>query len=333
MSYRVAIIIPTFNEERYIEACIHSISKQTFSFAEMDVMIVDGRSTDSTRSIVNILSQKYVNVRLLDNPGRIQSIAFNIGLANSDAPYIIRMDAHVEYDPKYVELCIKHLETNPVIGDVGGICITKTRKRGVIPDANKIVCQSKFGIGGAAFRIGAEAGFVDTVPFGAFPRQVVEKIGGMREDLARAEDNEYVSRIHKAGYKVYLDPAIISTYYARDTFRGIIKQMYANGLSIGQLFYVDRTAIGLRHFVPFAFVCSLAISAIGANFFLPFLWFLIAILGAYVTLALCATIMLCVKYGWKYFVVLPPLFFSVHVAYGCGTLVGLFKYAKQYKSK
>jgi len=326
----IAVIIPTLNEERFIGNCLDCLIKQTFPFEKMDVMVVDGGSKDKTRIIVDGFSQKYENIRLLDNPGKIQSIAFNIGVNNSDAPYIIRLDAHVEYDSRYVELCLKHLETIPDIGDVGGICITKTRNKGLLPEANKILCQSKFGIGGAAFRVGAEAGFVDTVPFGAFPRHIVEMVGGMREDLARAEDNEYVSRIHKAGYKVYLDPAIVSTYYARDTFRGIIKQMYANGLSIGQLFYVDKSAIGLRHFVPFAFVCSLIISILGAIFFLPFLYLLLAILGAYVICALFATVALCVKNGWEYFLILPSLFFCVHVTYGWGTIVGLFKYAKQY---
>ncbi len=328
--YTVAVIIPTLNEELYIRDCIESISNQTYAFDEMDILVVDGGSTDKTVSIVKELSQNSSNVRILDNPGKIQSIAFNIGVKNSSAPFVIRLDAHVSYDRHYIERCLYHLNRIPQIGDVGGICLTKTRRSGLIPEANAIVCQSRFGIGGASFRVGAPAGFVDTVPFGAFPRYVVDEIGGMREDLARAEDNEYVTRIKKAGYKVYLDPEIISTYYARDTYKGIIKQMYANGLSIGQLFYVDRSAIGSRHFVPFAFLLSLFISIIGAIFWRPFLWLLLMILSMYFLCAIAATFVLCSKNGWKYFFLLPLLFFSVHCSYGWGTFVGLFKYAKQY---
>lgn len=328
--YKVAVVIPTYNEELYIEKCIESVRNQSYPFDEMDVMIVDGRSTDATREIVTKISKKWTNVRLLDNPGKIQSIAFNIGVSNSAAPYIVRLDAHAEYNEKYIELCIKNLAANYQIGDAGGVCTIRPRREGIIPEANAILNQSKFGIGGAAFRVGAKAGFVDTVPFGSFPRHVVEEVGGMREDMPRAEDNEYVTRIKKAGYKIYLDPEVVCTYYSRDTFSGSVKQMYANGLSIGQLFYVDRTAIGLRHFVPFAFMTSLILSSIGALFWKPLLCLLLLIMAMYFLCAVIATFILCSKNGWKYLFILPVLFFSVHCAYGWGSLVGLFKYVKQY---
>ena len=324
--FKVAIIIPTLNEELYIASCLESIKAQTYPFDMMDIMVVDGGSKDKTREIVDDFSSSHSNGRLLDNPGRIQSIAFNIGVKNSDAPYVIRLDAHVSYEKHYIERCIKHLETMPEVGDVGGICETKVRRPGILPESIAVLCQSKFGIGGAAFRVGASAGYVDTVPFGAFPRNVINEVGGMREDLARAEDNEYVSRIRRAGYKVYLDPDIISTYYARDTFTGIIKQMYANGKSIGQLFYVDRSAIGLRHFVPLAFVLGLLFSFCGTFIWFPIFYLLLTVIGLYSIVNILATCLECKKHGWKYIVALPILFMSVHISYGVGTIFGLIKY-------
>ena len=147
----------------------------------------------------------------------------------------------------------------------------------------------------------------------------------MREDMPRAEDNEYNSRIHKYGYKVFLAPDIISTYYARDTYRGSVKQMYNNGDSISLLFFVDRTAIGLRHFVPFLFVSGIILGVLLGFIYQPIWWLLCIGIGLYFILNLLATINECRKYGWKYFIVLPMLFFSVHVAYGLGTIIGLFR--------
>ena len=267
---------------------------------------------------------RFHNIRLLDNPGKIQSIAFNIGVTHSDAPYIIRLDAHVEYDCKYVELCLKHLSEIENVGNVGGICNMKPQRLGLIPEASAILNCSRFGIGGAAFRVGGEPGLVDTVPFGAFPRKVIEEIGGMREDLARGEDNEFNSRIKKAGYKIYFNPEIVSTYYARDTVHGCVKQMYANGVSIGRLLNIDRESVGLRHLVPLAFVLSLIICAIGAFFWKPLLWLLIIALGLYLLADMAATFMACKKHGLKFVLVLPWLFFCVHVAYGWGTIIGIF---------
>lgn len=324
--FDIAVIIPTLNEELHIKRCIESVRCQSFPFEHMDVMVVDGRSSDSTRKIVGELCQIYPNIRLLDNPGKIQSIAFNIGVAASTAPYVVRLDAHAEYDERYIELCIKHLEENSSIGDVGGIWKIRPRCRGLIPEGNAILNQSRFGIGGAAFRVGAKAGYVDTVPFGAFPRFVIDEIGGMREDMPRAEDNEYVTRIRRAGYKIYLDPDIQCVYYSRDTLGGSMKQMYANGLSIAHLFYIDRSAIGLRHFVPFGFVMSLLLTIVSSLFYFPFFYIFVFIISLYLLCAILSAIIESAKHGWKYLFVLPIMFTCVHIAYGIGTLVGLFRY-------
>ena len=187
---------------------------------------------------------------------KIQSVAFNIGFKKSTAPYIIRLDAHAEYDSKYISLCIENLKQDEKRGNVGGRCNILPFNQSLWAQTNAILNHSRFGIGGAAFRVSKEAHNTDSVPFGAFPRKIIEKIGGMREDLPRGEDNEYNSRIRKAGYKIFFDPNIISSYFARPTLGASCKQMYANGNSIGYLYYIDREAIGIRHLVPLLFVVS-----------------------------------------------------------------------------
>lgn len=95
--YTVAVVIPTLNEEKFIARCLDSVIAQSYPFAEMDVMVVDGGSKDRTRKIVEEYGRTYKNIRFIHNPGRIQSIAFNIGVKNSEAPYIVRLDAHALY--------------------------------------------------------------------------------------------------------------------------------------------------------------------------------------------------------------------------------------------
>ena len=140
------------------------------------------------------------------------------------------------------------------------------------------------------------------------------------------EDNEINSRLRKFGYSIFLDPKIVSSYYARDTFGGSVRQMYNNGVSIGHLFYVDKDAIGLRHFIPFLFVAGLIGGLILSFFSKRFLYVYLGVLSLYVVLDLVASAYECKKYGWKYMISLPLLFFSVHIAYGVGTIVGIFKY-------
>ena len=322
----VVIIIPTLNEENFIERCLHSVLAQTYPAEQMDIMIVDGGSTDCTCDIVHSISAEHPNIRLIHNPKRYQSAAFNIGVAESTAPYIIRMDAHTLYACHYVERCVALLKEHPNYGNVGGACDILPQNQSLIARANALLNHLKFGIGGAAFRVGAKAGEVDSVPFGAFRREVVEQIGGMREDLARGEDNEYNSRIRKAGYIVCFDPEIRSSYYARSAWGTSCRQMYTNGVSIGKLFYIDRKAIGLRHLVPFAFVLSIIVALVMGCFTI-YGWYLLGvIMGAYLLAALAADIDACRKYGWEYVFILPPLFFCVHISYGGGTLIGLIKH-------
>ena len=332
MNYKVAVIIPTLNEEKFIARCLDSVIMQTYPFEDIDIMVVDGGSKDKTQEIVDEYKNKYPNIRFINNPGRIQSIAFNIGVKESDAPYIVRLDAHATYNRVYIEKCIEKFSANAevlgcapeFIGNVGGVCSIRPQHSGLIAETSAILNQSRFGIGGAAFRIGASAGFVDTVPFGCFPRRVLEKIGGMREDLPRGEDNEFNSRIRKAGYKIYLDPQIICTYFSRDTLKANMKQMYANGVSIGRLFYIDKDSVGIRHMIPLLFVLGIIIGTILSCMWMPFFYALLAGLVLYFSCDLVASLLAAKEHGWKYFLPLFIMFFCVHVSYGCGTIVGMF---------
>lgn len=331
MDYSVAIIIPTLNEEKFISRCLDSVIAQTYPFEEMDVMVVDGGSGDRTKEIVGEYQQRYPNVRLINNPGKIQSIAFNIGVDNSTAPYIVRLDAHAFYKPYYIEGCVKGLKENDKRGNVGGLWDIQPQSTSLWATTNAILNYSKFGIGGATYRIGAEAGNVDTVPFGSFPRTMIEKIGGMREDLPRGEDNEYNSRIKKAGYSIYFDPRIECIYYARPTLKASCKQMFANGESIGHLFYVDRESIGLRHLIPLLFVLGIIIGGICSIFFKPIKYVFLAGLALYLTCDLIASIVAAKKHGWKYCLPLFVMFLCVHISYGLGTIKGIINGGKKFR--
>lgn len=324
MNYEVAIVIPTLNEERFISRCLDSIIKQTFKFEKMDVMIIDGGSNDKTKDIVAEYQKSHQNIRFIENKKKIQSVAFNIGIKNSTAPYIIRLDAHAEYDSEYIYLCIKNLKDDKKRGNVGGRCNILPFNQSVWAQTNAILNHSRFGIGGAAFRVSNEAHNTDSVPFGAFPRKIIEKIGGMREDLPRGEDNEYNSRIRKAGYKIFFDPNIISSYFARPTLGASCKQMYANGNSIGYLYYIDREAIGIRHLIPLLFVVSGLFSIIISVLWSPFCYVFCGGLALYLIADAMASIM-GAKDNVKCTLPLFILFFCVHVSYGMGTIAGLIK--------
>lgn len=301
------------------------MSEQTYPLELLDILIVDGGSTDRTKVLVQQWIARYPNIRWVDNPRRIQAAAFNIGVELSSAPFIIRLDAHVIYDKDYIRLCEQALRSIPNIGNAGGGVQTMPSVDSLMARANAILNRERFGIGGAVFRIGSTAGEVDTVPFGAFHRTVIEQVGGMREDLGRGEDNEFNARLRKAGYKIWYDPQIRSYYYTRPSLPSSCKQMYSNGVSIGELCRTEPAAVSLRHLTPLLFMTGILMSIIIGLFHTAGWWMLLGILGAYLIAALVADISACRRNGWEYILVLPVLFFCVHVSYGAGTIVGLFK--------
>ena len=90
----ISVICPIYNEEKYIAQCIDSILAQDYPKDDLEVIFVDGMSTDKTREIVAAYAEKYPFIRLLDNPARIVPPAMNIGIRNALGETIIRLDAH-----------------------------------------------------------------------------------------------------------------------------------------------------------------------------------------------------------------------------------------------
>jgi succinoglycan biosynthesis protein ExoA len=320
---RVAILLPVYNESRFIEKCLSTILSQDYPLDLLDVLVLDGRSTDDTRELVQAVAREHPQIRLLDNPARFQAAAFNLGVRESTAEIVIRMDAHAEYRPTYVRRCVETLQQTGA-ANAGGMWETRPGGTGLIARAIARATTMRFGIGGARFRTGGQPGPVDTVPFGAFPRSTFQKVGLMDERLVRGEDNEFNSRIRAAGLTVYFNPEIVCTYFGRSHVGPFLKQLYGNGLYHILTLIVNRSGCSLRHFVPFVFVMGLLVAGAGGFLWWP-LWLIGGVcLGFYLLVDLVVSAGAAVGEDWKFCLVLPWLFPLVHVTYGLGTLIGIF---------
>lgn len=316
----VSVVMPIYNESKYIRNCIDSLLLQDFDFEKMEWIFVDGNSTDNTREIVNEYVEKYPGlIKLLSNPNKTVPYAMNIGIREAVGKYIVRLDAHADYAKDYISKCVYYLEKLGV-DNVGGIL--ETKGRGFVGATIAKMLSSKFGVGNSNFRTSTESGYVDTVPFGAFRKEVFEKWGYYDERLTRNQDNEMNFRIRKNNGKIYLANDINLSYYCRDSVKGIADMAFKNGKWNIITMYLCPGSMGIRHFVPLCFVLSIV--------FLPLLSLLFKGFG-YVFLAeMCLYFLLDVFYSlklskkWKEIALLFILFPIFHVYYGCGSLVGLF---------
>ena len=110
--YKLSIIIPAYNVERYLERCIESCEKQDISCKDYEILIIDDGSTDSTLSIANSLSTKYENIKVFTQNNQGQSIARNLGLRKARGKYIWFIDSDDYIKENCLELSLRVLEEN-----------------------------------------------------------------------------------------------------------------------------------------------------------------------------------------------------------------------------
>lgn len=317
---RLSVIVPIYNEERFIEACVDSLLRQDFPHEQMELLLVDGASTDATPKLLAQLAAAHPGlIRVLNNPKRIQSSAMNLGAKAARGTYLIRVDAHASYPEDYFSRCIALMEETGA-QNVGCTCRTlgRTPKGEVIA----MLLTSPFGVGGSAFRTG-KSGWVDTVPFGTFRKDDYESIGGFDERLARSEDNEINYRIRKNGGKIYMTNEMEVTYYCRETVGALAKMAYANGKWNIIAAKLCPGSMSLKYFVPLAFVLSLLVMPPLCLLHPLFRWLFALELALYLGLSLYFALQKTHRPGQLLF--LWFLFPAFHIPYGLGSLAGIFR--------
>jgi len=319
-SIKVSVVVPIRNEEAYISACLNSLLKQTYPAVSYEVIVVDGRSSDRSREIVEGIRGAHANVRCLDNPAAIVPCGMNIGIRNSRGEIIIRADGHNVYPADYIENCVKYLEQTGA-DNVGGPWVTVPANESFGARLVAAVLTSPFGVGDSKFRIGSTEGYVETVPFGAFRRDLFDRVGMYNEKLVRNQDNELNARIREAGGKIYQAPALRTEYHPVAGFWKLLRVTFRT--SQWHLFSIreNARAMGLRHLVPGLFVVALAALLLASFFSSHALFGVLALLLAYL-LAGFVVAGLRTSYGPSIALAMPFACLCFHVSYGLGTLAG-----------
>jgi glycosyltransferase involved in cell wall biosynthesis len=317
----VSVIVPIRNEERYIEDCLQSLLRQTYPSASYEIIVLDGRSSDGSREMVDGLCRELPHLYCIENPAGTAPAAINIGIRHAKGDIIIRADGHNVYPDDYIENCVKYLDHSGA-DNVGGSLLTVPADNTLGARLVAAMLSNPFGVGDSRFRIGAKEGFVETVPFGAFRREVFDRVGMYNEKLVRNQDNELNARIRRAGGKIYQTPALQTTYHPVGGFLQLLKQTYRN--SQWHIFSVRENAksMGLRHFAPALFVVICAVLIGGSPFSLVSAILLASLLAGYLLTGWYFAFCKSKSYGLDLRLLLPFACFCFHVSYGLGTLAG-----------
>lgn len=323
----ITVICPIRNEEKHIEACLQSILDQDYDPALMEILVVDGMSSDGTRAIVRKLRAQDGRIRLLDNPGHIVPTAMNIGIQQARGEIIVRVDGHATIAGNYLSACVRHLAAT------GAACVggpIESINTTYVGHAIALAMSFPFGVGNSRFRTSNFCGYVDTLAFGAYRREVFEKIGLFDEELVRCQDDELNYRLRKFGGEIYMTPDIRSRYFPRARLKKLWRQYFQYGYWKVRVLQKHPRMMQPRQFVPGAFVGAVICSPMSALFLQPTWLAGAGILGLYTAANLCAALVLSCQRGLKYLPLLPLVFMLLHFSYGLGFLWGLIRFAGRW---
>ena len=321
-----------YNEQKYLPDLLEDLLNQNYDTKKIEVVFVDGESTDETRRIMADFKREHQNefysINIFNNKNRIQPSGWNIVINHSTSEIILRIDAHARLPKDFISKNVYRINSGEDVcgGPRTNIIDNETKWSRMLLEAE----QSMFGSGIAKYRrVSDELTYVKSVFHGAYKRKVFDEVGLFNEKLVRTEDNEIHYRIRQSGYRICYDPSIQSYYQTRNTWKKMIKQKNQNGCWIGRTLYVCPRCISLFHLIPCCFCLSIILSIV---LFMAFnnKMLLVLVLGLYTIANIVMTISACITSRNRniFFGLLPFVFLSLHFAYGIGTLAGVLFHRK-----
>jgi len=190
----ISIVIPVYNEEKYIHRTLRAIRSQTFT--DFEVIVKDGGSHDQTIKIAKKFADKVVSM-----PDTSAADARNQGARYAEGEILVFMDADTFLLPQTLERFNKSMDNKKVVG----VSCRKIPQSGSLLDRflyefvnASTFASSKIGLGGAHGNCML------------IRKCVFEQIGGFNPNIIVAEEQELVRRASKFGrYDFLLDSYVV----------------------------------------------------------------------------------------------------------------------------
>lgn len=194
----VSIIVPAFNEEVGIEACVRSLCSS--DYPQFEVIVVDDGSLDATASVVKALALSGVRLIRQDNAGK--PAAINRGIAAARYDVLVMVDGDTVFERDTLRALVAPL-ADPSVGAVSGNAKVGNR-RGLLGRWQHLEYVIGFNLDRRMFDV---LGCMPTVPgaVGAFRRQALAAVGNVSDDTL-AEDTDLTMALCRAGWRVVYAP-------------------------------------------------------------------------------------------------------------------------------
>jgi len=332
---QVSIVIACRNEIKHLDRLLGSVLGQDLETTSWEGIVADGMSDDGTWEALQEYAVRDSRLRVIRNPGRIVSTGLNAAIRLARGEIVIRMDAHTTYDSSYCQQCVLELERTGA-DNVGGPI--RTLAVGLQARSIEAAYQSRFSSGSGISRDVKYEGWVDTVVYGCWRKETLERLGLFDETLVRNQDDELNFRLVRAGGKVWQSPSIISWYSPRSSLSKLFRQYFQYGFWKVAVIHKHRLLASWRHIVPILLVgltmlliasvpvCVVASATQPAR--ILGIAALTLVIG-YLSLNLLASFSAARRHGWTTLPWLPLVFATIHGAWGLGFLTGTVRLLAQ----
>ncbi|MCP2518869.1 glycosyltransferase [Candidatus Aminicenantes bacterium AC-335-K20] len=182
MKRKISIIIPAYNEEKYLLSALESIEKQTFDHNKIETIVVNNASTDRTAEVFNsFVGKNSFKMLMIEEPVLGVSRAKNKGASIAEGKILIFLDADSQMSENLVQVVNDYYEQGYLMGIIR-----------LVPESDNFMARFLFKLidfGKDKFHVTAQMGYCD--------REIFWKAGGFRSELKHAEDLELFTKIKK----------------------------------------------------------------------------------------------------------------------------------------
>lgn len=316
----ISIVIPVRNEELNLSRLLTSLKKVDYPQEKIELIIVDGDSSDSTVKI----AKKYKG-KIVRNPKKIRGAGCRIGIEAAEGEYIAFTDADCVVPKDWVKGLLECFN-NEKVAAVGGPNNTPEDDTNFSKAAGEVLWLLT--------RFGARYGYssqkvVETYHNPGcnvlYRKSALLNCGNYNSDLLTCEDEEMDYRLLKKGYKILFTPKIAVDHYRRPTYKRIYVQAYRFAVGRVQAIKLHWHMARWFHFGPsFFLIAPLLILMLPASVTLNVFLTLLYLFGMLTLLALCS-FYLVVKNKRNDFLIYFRIILCWFFGWGLGFIRGVFK--------
>ena len=316
----VSIVIPTKNEGGVLENCLNSIRNLDYPEDEIEVIIVDGHSTDETVGI----AERY-GCRVVYEDVGTRGGACNVGVRSANGGFIVFTDADCVVPKDWLNCLFKHFEDRNV-ASVGGPNITPEDDTEFAKCVGAVL--SFLSKPGARYGLSANEVIETFHNSGcnvAYRKGVIEEVGLFNEKLVTCEDEELDYRIKDSGYRILYTPDAEVYHYRRPTWKRFYKQAYKYAIGRMQAIRLHWKMGRWFHYVPPMSIFITILFFIASFLNQIYLWIILTILigGGFGIASM--SLYLNSKTKMRSLLTFHGLIMTWFLGYGTGMIQGLWK--------